>query len=549
MQYEYGYSSPQSNYFDITKGEWHHFVMSKQEGLFVDDVLITTFNVDFQTDSYPTFHINASYDNEKNYNANGLYGMIKITSNGVENVIIPTADGFKNITTNEMLSIKKEGSYNYTEITDSGKEDIQTGDGDFYSSVKLNNMCFDTGIDATKDTKIEFWYKPILKDMFEHYYYYGILSNNNSKPLSPTHREFGIMGDYSDNSFYAKLGYMYKNIILNDWNHIIMSGDEGVIVNGTKVGGLMKLDPFNLRLYINCNGDKAIATGYYGMIKINDTVIIPTPNGFLNTNTNEYLTQVPFNKYLLGYNFTEQKIIYPGGNLIKEVHVNVTPKIDVENNLKFCYSRYYIIPDYFDFSNTTDGDQLFQVSWLRKIPESLDTSKLTTATNTFSSTSVPDEDFYNLNFENCFNFSEPIGTRSIKDYSFLTNWNMPSTAVQNQIVKNGDVEYVPALYNTGKNGGYYASSIIHSYSDLSKLTYFGGYIGRTESMESNYALNKCPNLSYESCKSILENLYDFTGNGEVPNSSQGKLKVHSNFLTAVGDEISIATDKGWNVYS
>ena len=121
MGYEYGYGSPQSDSFDIRKGEWHHFVMSKQEGLFVDDVLIATITRNFQTDSYPTFNINASFNNEITSNANGLYGMIKITSNGVENIIIPTADGFKNITTNEILSVKREGSYDYIEKTDDGK--------------------------------------------------------------------------------------------------------------------------------------------------------------------------------------------------------------------------------------------------------------------------------------------------------------------------------------------------------------------------------------------------------------------------------------------
>lgn len=56
-----------------------------------------------------------------------------------------------------------------------------------------------------------------------------------------------------------------------------------------------------------------------------------------------------------------------------------------------------------------------------------------------------------------------------------------------------------------------------------------------------------PNLTYESCISILNNLYDFTGNGETPNSSQGKLKVHQNFLGKVGDKISIGINKGWTI--
>ena len=52
-------------------------------------------------------------------------------------------------------------------------------------------------------------------------------------------------------------------------------------------------------------------------------------------------------------------------------------------------------------------------------------------------------------------------------------------------------------------------------------------------------------LSYESCISILNNLYDFTGNGETPDNSQGHLKVAQSFIDTVGDEISIGTLKGW----
>ena len=82
-------------------------------------------------------------------------------------------------------------------------------------------------------------------------------------------------------------------------------------------------------------------------------------------------------------------------------------------------------------------------------------------------------------------------------------------------------------------------------SNLSGLTELNGFPNLKRSMNDNYSLYRAPNLSYESCISIMRNLYDFTGNGETPTSSQGKLKVHANFLTTVGDEISIATSRGW----
>lgn len=81
---------------------------------------------------------------------------------------------------------------------------------------------------------------------------------------------------------------------------------------------------------------------------------------------------------------------------------------------------------------------------------------------------------------------------------------------------------------------------------IDTLTYFSGLPNQKISLTS-YGLDRMRYLSYESCISVMENLYDFTGNGQTPTSSQGKLKVHANFLTTVGDEISIATNKGWTV--
>lgn len=89
------------------------------------------------------------------------------------------------------------------------------------------------------------------------------------------------------------------------------------------------------------------------------------------------------------------------------------------------------------------------------------------------------------------------------------------------------------------------SPYVGVYSDITYLTYHSGFPNVKYSSNDNYYYSKLPNLTRESCLSILNNLYDFTGNGETPNSSQGKLKVHANFLTTVGDEISIASEKGW----
>lgn len=120
--------------------------------------------------------------------------------------------------------------------------------------------------------------------------------------------------------------------------------------------------------------------------------------------------------------------------------------------------------------------------------------------------------------------------------------------------------------STSVTGGAYITASskvkeVHLHVDCSKLNsntslfsstnnvvkYFNGCPNLKSSQTGNYFLKTCGSLTYQSCVDILNNLYDFTGNGETPSSSQGKLKVHANFLTTVGDDISIGTNKGWTI--
>ena len=134
----------------------------------------------------------------------------------------------------------------------------------------------------------------------------------------------------------------------------------------------------------------------------------------------------------------------------------------------------------------------------------------------------------------------------LTDYSFLETWVINPNAIMNEMIDNTNTTYVPAIPCVG-NGGYQQSAIFWAYGDYSKLTYFGGWIGRKYNITQDYILKKMTALSYESCISILNNLYDFTGNGETPNSEQGQLKVAQSFIDTVGDEISIGTSRGWTI--
>ena len=147
----------------------------------------------------------------------------------------------------------------------------------------------------------------------------------------------------------------------------------------------------------------------------------------------------------------------------------------------------------------------------------------------------------------CTNFGSMFNnTGSLTDFSFLETWVINPNAEMGNMINNTNTTYVPAIPCVG-NDGFFQSAIFWANGDFSKLTYFGGWIGRKYNVDKDRILKKMTALSYESCISILNNLYDFTGNGETPNSEQGQLKVAQSFIDTVGDKISIGTAKGWSI--
>ena len=624
---------------------WHHLIVSKAEGAWIDGEKKADFSPTNTIDG--EFFINGINYDVKIYDggrrtANGYFGMIKID----DTTIIPTANGFKNVNTGELLEVVKDGGYTFREndpiygegelyktinvnvpdlngsydegyaqgkidganeqksklesisITENGtynKEDgynhievnvadlngsydegyeqgqadvaanarvldvtengnylskfsdpvvptLVTGvyaDGtDFYNYAQLSNQVYNTNITVTQDSVVELWYK-----------------GDNETTDDGWNTIFGCAKN-DDDDFY--LGYMYsdntnlrgwigqKQIQFswddNVWHHIIMKND-GLWVDDVLIGSFntTKTFAYNLGLNGTWDGLTRNANGCFGMIKIDDTIIIPTADGFRNTNTGELIEVVKNG----GYTFTENKIRYGEGELYKTINVNVIPKINVkEAGLKFGQSTFTEVPEWADFEGITDMENMFYLcSNLQTIPF-IDTSNVISMRSTFAYCRnlkiLPN----NLNLGNCTNMESLFEGVSITDYTFLMPWKINPNAEMGNMISNDNVDYVPAIPCVG-NTGYYQSAIFWSYSDFSKLTYFGGWIGRKYNVTQDYILTKMTALSYESCISILNNLYDFTGNGETPNNDQGKLKVAQSFIDKVGDEISIGTSRGW----
>ena len=446
-----------------------------------------------------------------------------------------------------VLNVTKNGTY-LSKFSDPIMPTTVTGvyaDGtNFYSYAYLEGISYDSGFMVSEDMKVEIWWKGDVSNTDKNLF--GSQVNNNDAI-------FKIRIPFAAYRFDGEIAMgavTYLNAESDRWYHFKMSYADGFWVDDVKIGDFSRnISGTPDKLYINSNTPYSFngANGYFGMIKITtngvENIIIPTAEGLKNITTNEIL-QVAQNG---SYTFTENMPIYPEGELYKTVNVNVLPKINLEKEgLKFGSSTFTEVPEWADFEGITDMINMFDnCDNLQTIPM-IDTSNVGNANNMFqycrSLKTLPN----NFNFGICSNLSNMFYSTSLTDYSFLETWVINPNAVMNEMINNTNTTYVPAIPCVG-NTNYQQSAIFWAYSDYSKLTYFGGWIGRKYNVNKDRILNKMPNLTYESCISILNNLYDFTGNGEVPNNEQGQLKVHQNFLDKVGDEISIGTLKGWTI--
>lgn len=229
----------------------------------------------------------------------------------------------------------------------------------------------------------------------------------------------------------------------------------------------------------------------------------------------------------------------------KGVTVNVIPKINVqETGLKLGYSTFTEIPEWLDWSGITNlQDMFYECNKITTAPL-FDTSKVTNMKRMFQNCTelrtIPKYDTSNLTDMTAMFFS-CMKLTSVPAFDTSKVKTMDTTF--NNIIR---VTSLPA-FDCSSIDESYGSTHFFGYAQNTKLTDLGGFIGLKTSSDSSYAFTCLPNLTYQSCINVLNGLYDFTGNGETPNSKQGKLKVHANFITTVGSDISIGTNKGWTI--
>ena len=249
-------------------------------------------------------------------------------------------------------------------------------------------------------------------------------------------------------------------------------------------------------------------------------------------------------------------------------NLQAIPLFDTSNvtDMKFMLSTcnsLQTIPE-IDTSNVTDMRYMFQgCSNLQTIPL-LNTSNVTNMQDMFTNCenlqTIPSLDTSNVTnmfemFNNCFN----LQTIPLLNTSNVTNMgHMFDSCLNLQTIPQIDTSNVTDMsqmfsycrnlqtipkFNCQKVK-YIGAYFFDFTDDMISLTDVGGWENLKINWDDGEGLVKCPNLTYQSCINILNGLYDFVGNGSTETRT---LKVHQNFLDAVGEEISIGTNKGWSI--
>lgn len=443
-----------------------------------------------------------------------------------------------------VLDVTSNGTY-YTKYADIPEwNEPLTGD-DFYSYAYLQNISYNTGYIGDENTVIEIWYKPILLGQN-----YGCIVGKQPVYGGETDKIFKINKNIVT-QFTAEYGGESQTFWLesDEWHHLKLSYADGLVVNGEQIATFSNPVVYSdATFYINNNSaDQKPVNGYFGMVKIDDNVYIPSSEGFINKNTGEPLEIYTSGNYIF---YPVVKPTYPD-NLIKQVNVNVPIKAYDENtgvNMSFQYSNMTEIPDYINFEGKTNWYRCFEQCKSLKDITLLRNIKINNAEHMFnycgSLTDLSVADTWD--FSDCTSMNYMLNAANVADLSVSSYWSTSKVTNMGQLLTPSNLVTVGTLDCTSITGSYSSSPM---YFVSSKLKNVGGFLNLKTSLENNYASpSRCPDLTKESYINIFNGLYDFTANGETPNSNQGKIKIHSNAYTFLtDDDIAIATNKGWTV--
>lgn len=474
-------------------------------------------------------------------------------------------DGTKSATQNtDVLNITENGFYptqysNIDEIPESYITGYNEDGTPFYSYARIKDRGYKISVDI-QNPDIELWWKPDLAN-------FNIANYTKYNLCRPLSSGTGIyLYTTNDNPFitatYNGKEYIFEEEIEDKWYHIILSNEDGFVVNGVKVADIPLVTPtyYKSDYYINVGRDYNgyyYVNGYYGVLKVNNTTYIPTENGFVKT------PNIPLDVVEEGeYEFTNPIPPFEG-NLIKTINVDVKPKLSIAKyNLKFSHSNIKDIPEWADMEGVTNLYQQFYFCNNLKTLSLFDTSKVTDMQymfyNCYNLQTIPLFDTSNVTtMRNMFNSCRGLTTVPLLDTSNVTEMESMFDGCQNlttipqlntskvkrmsgMLANCYTLEYVPLLDASSLEYG----SDIFGYSDLGNLTYLSGLKNLKIDWTGYGSPRMVANLTYESVISILSNLYDFRGNGD--SSTTRTIQLHSNHMAMLSDDDkAIAINKGW----
>ena len=266
------------------------------------------------------------------------------------------------------------------------------------------------------------------------------------------------------------------------------------------------------------------------------------------------------------------------GNLIKEVNVSV-PKggggcVDFEQigydendvtkfNADIAYSK--TIYDSWNPERTSARDYFNDNTELVYCPK-IDTSKVTGMERMFyacsSLTSIPQLDTSKVTnmrymFYNCASLKTIplLDTSNVTDMVYMFSICKSLTSIPQLVTSNVTnmssmfygcfkLESLPLLDTSNVTN----INTIFGYSSIITLTDLGGFKNLKIDWNDNGGLYRLPNLTYQSIMNVINNLYDFRGNGD--STTTRTLQIHSNAMAMLTDEDkALATGKGWTLTS
>ena len=308
-----------------------------------------------------------------------------------------------------------------------------------------------------------------------------------------------------------------------------------------------------------------------------DTSEYTSMNGFFSGCSN--LTYVPL---LDTKNATDMDSMFSSCTNLQSVPLFDTSNVTKMDSMFYCCYKLQTVPE-FDTSNVTNMSNMFYNCPITTVPQ-FNTSNVTSMENMFyyctNLQSIPLFDTSNVttmsnmlhgcnqlkevskfNTSNCtdmscmFAFNGEIESVPLFDTSKVTKMDSMFYCCNNlKTVPQFDTSNVTTMSNMF-NECYSLTRIdlldgssleevngMFGYNYLENITWFAGL--KDIKIDWYDCMVFLPNLTYYSVRNILNNLYDFRGNGDY--DTIRIVQLHSNHMAMLSqDDIAIATNKGW----